>query len=136
MVHIIQFVLTIFPENNRDFRLESFKPSVIYRIVYFEVVHDLIYLICKNFCTYLFSKESLMVGIGNICREPNGFCTTYTSYICCPFYWAHSYFYFYSRTTKEMNILLKRLGYKCDPLDDKNPKKFPKLHIICILSLG
>ena len=29
-------------------------------------------------------------------------------------------FYFYAKRTREKNIFLKRIGYKCNPLDDKN----------------
>ena len=49
------------------------------------------------------------------------------SYICCPFSWKYESFYFYAKITREMNHLLKLLGYKCNPLDNKNTVRIDQI---------
>ena len=44
--------------SSRDLILGGFVIFVIYTIGYFGVVFDLTFKICKNSCTYVFSKES------------------------------------------------------------------------------
>ena len=54
----LEHVISIFLPRLREIRLRYFGLLVIHRIVYFGVVFDLVFQICINYCTYVFSNPN------------------------------------------------------------------------------